>query len=97
MSTHNMFSWSNKKNIYLNTPLISGVRIVAKIILKSKNSVQKLLIFFLFLNKNICCGYSLEAPWGGVSNEYPQHVFLLRNKKIITWILPLIWSYTTNN
>ena len=29
-----------------------------------KNSVQKLVIFFLFLNKNICCGYSLETPQG---------------------------------
>ena len=33
-------------------------------------------IFFLFLNENICCGYSLEAPRRGASNEYPQHVFI---------------------
>ena len=39
--------------------------------------------FFLFLRKNICCGYSLEAPRGGASNEYPQHIFLRRNKKSI--------------
>ena len=32
-------------------------------------------IFFLFLYKNICCGYSLEAPHRGTSNEYPQHMF----------------------
>ena len=25
-------------------------------------STEKLSLFFLFLNKNICCGYSLEAP-----------------------------------
>ena len=36
---------------------------------------------FLFLNKNICCGYSLEAPRRGASNEYPQNMFLLRNKR----------------
>ena len=42
------------------------------------------MIFFLFLNENICCGYSLEAPHRGTSNEYPQHMFLLRNKKDIT-------------
>ena len=30
---------------------------------------------FLFLHKNICCGYSLEAPRRGASNEYPQHMF----------------------
>ena len=30
---------------------------------------------------NIDCGYSLEPPrWGG-SNEYPQPMFLSRNKK----------------
>ena len=31
--------------------------------------------------QNIDCGYSLEPPrWGG-SNEYPQAMFLSRNKK----------------
>ena len=43
----------------------------------------KVLIFFLFSHKNICCGYSLEAPQRGASNEYPQHMFLRRNKKNI--------------
>ena len=38
-------------------------------------------IFFLFLHENICCGYSLEAPQRGASNEYPQHMFSWRNKK----------------
>ena len=52
-----------------------------------------MLISFLFLNKNICCGYSLEAPWRGASNEYPQYMFSSRNKEIIMWILPLICSY----
>ena len=40
--------------------------------------------FFLFLQKNICCGYSLEAPRQGASNEYPQHIFSWRNKKKIS-------------
>ena len=43
----------------------------------------KVLIFFLFLHVNICCVYSLEAPQRGTSNEYTQHMFLLRNKKDI--------------
>ena len=30
------------------------------------------VIFFLFLYKNICCGYSLKVPHRGISNEYPQ-------------------------
>ena len=42
---------------------------------------QKSLIFFIFLLKNIDCGYSLEPPRRGGSNEYPQSMFLSRNKK----------------
>ena len=30
------------------------------------------------------CGYSLEAPRRGASNEYPQHMILLWNKKDIS-------------
>ena len=54
--------------------------------------IRKMLIF-LFLNKNICCRYSLEAPRRGASNEYPQHTYSSRNKKNIMWIPPLICSY----
>ena len=42
------------------------------------------IIFFLFLHKKIYCGYSLEAPRWGASNEYPQHMFLWQNKKNIS-------------
>ena len=31
--------------------------------------------FLFFLNENICCG---------TSNEYPQHMFSLRNKKDVS-------------
>ena len=27
-------------------------------------------MFFLFFHENICCGYSLEVPKLGTSNEY---------------------------
>ena len=37
--------------------------------------------FFLFLHKNICCGYSLGASCRGASNEYPQHMFLWRTRE----------------
>ena len=50
---------------------------------------QKLLIFFLCLHENICCGYSLEAPHRGASNEYPQHMFSWKNKKNI-FLIPLL-------
>ena len=32
--------------------------------------------------QNIDCGYLLEPPQRGGSNEYPQSIFLNRNKKI---------------
>ena len=37
--------------------------------------------FFVFLHENKCYGYSLEVPHQGASNEYPQHMFLQKNKK----------------
>ena len=40
--------------------------------------------------------YSLEAPHQEASNEYPQHMFSLINKKNIMWIPPLIYSYVSN-
>ena len=37
-------------------------------------------IFRIFA-QNIDCGYSLEPPRRGGSNEYPQSMVLTRNKK----------------
>ena len=42
-----------------------------------------MLISFLFLHENICCGYSLEAPRRGTSNVYPQHMFPGEIRKIL--------------
>ena len=39
--------------------------------------------FFYFSTKFVCSGYSLEAPFQGASNEYPEHTILWRNKKNI--------------
>ena len=36
---------------------------------------------FHISGQNIDCGYSLEPPRRGGSNEYPQSMFLSRNKK----------------
>ena len=50
----------------------------------SKNctfSNKKCWYFFIFLLKNIDSGYSLEPPQRGGSNEFPQSMFLSRNKK----------------
>ena len=48
---------------------------------KLKNVQIKNSDIFHISAQNIDCGYSLEPPrWGG-SNEYPQSKFLSRNKK----------------
>ena len=45
-------------------------------LLYSKTGVYRgMYYFFLFLLKNIDCGYSLEPPRRGGSNEYPQSMF----------------------
>ena len=48
---------------------------------KEKKFRLKIPMFFISLLKNIDCGYSLEPPRQGGSNEYPQSMFLSRNKK----------------
>ena len=45
--------------------------------------------------QNIYCGYSLEPPRRGGSNEYPQFMVLSRNKK--NNVYPVNPSFTTNN
>ena len=47
---------------------------------KNENFQIKILIFFHISAQNIDCGYPLEPPRRGGSNEYPQSMFLSRNK-----------------
>ena len=65
---------------YENTP----IQIYGKFHLqKSKNfQVQKLWIFHISA-QNIDCGYSLEPPRRGGSNEYPQSMFYAAIRKIM--------------
>ena len=42
--------------------------------------IKKTVIFHISA-KNIDCGYSLEPPRRGGSNEYPQSMFSSQNKK----------------
>ena len=55
---------------------------ILKILLPENENFQiKNSNIFHISAKNIDCGYSLElSRWGG-SNEYPQSMFLRRNKK----------------
>ena len=71
-------------SMYVHTLLIS----MSIVSYKAFFFYQKALIFFLFLHENLCCGYSLEVPHWGTSNEYPQHRFSWRHKSIF-WI-PLL-------
>ena len=48
---------------------------------KTENFQIKISDIFHISAQNIDCGYSLEPPQRGGSNEYPQSVFLNRNKK----------------
>ena len=48
---------------------------------KNENFQMKNSDFFPISAQNIDCGYSLEPPrWGG-SNEYPQSMFSSKNKE----------------
>ena len=46
---------------------------------------RKILNIFLPINFDIYFGCSKEASHQDSSFEYPQHMFWLRNKKIIFW------------
>ena len=51
---------------------------IKKIGIKKKNSD-----IFQISAQNIDCGYSLEPPRRGGSNEYPQYMFLPEIRKIM--------------
>ena len=48
---------------------------------KIDNFQRKIFDIFLIFAQNIDCGYTLEPPRGGGSNEYPQSMFWSKNKK----------------
>ena len=46
-------------------------------------STKKVLIFFLVLHANVCCGYSLDVHHQGTSNEYSQYIFSWGNSEVL--------------
>ena len=63
---------------YENTP----IQIYWKFYLQKTENFQIKTFDILYISaQNIDCGYSLEPPRRGGSNEYPQSMFLSRNKK----------------
>ena len=49
--------------------------------LKMENCQLKIFDISLIFAQNIYCGYTLEPPRRGGSNEYPQSMFWSKNKK----------------
>ena len=49
--------------------------------LQIENFQLKIFDTFLIFAQNIDCGYTLEPPRRGGSNEYPQSMFWSKNKK----------------
>ena len=52
--------------------------------------ITNIFSYFSAKTYDVC---SLEAPRRGASNEYPQHMFSMRNKKKEMLVPTLIWSY----
>ena len=50
---------------------------------KNYNFQMNIFDIFLIFAQNIDCGYTLEPPQRGGSNEYPQSMFWSKNKKNI--------------
>ena len=50
-------------------------------VVKNEDLQQKFFDIFLIFAQNIDCGYTLEPPRRGGSNEYPQSMFWNKNKK----------------
>ena len=70
-----MIVFSLQKHAYSNTCILNILQP------KKKNFEIKKFYIFHISAQNIDCGYSLEPPQRGGSNEYPQSMFLSRNKK----------------
>ena len=68
-------SISLRKHTYSNTCILKILQPK-----KGKKLIKNSDIFHISV-QNIDCRYSLEPPRRGGSNEYPQSMFLSRNKK----------------
>ena len=53
-------------------------------VVKNEHFPKKIydIFLFFFFAQNIDCGYTLEPPRRGGSNEYPQSMFWSKNRKI---------------
>ena len=51
------------------------------LVVKNENFHWNNFDIFLIFAQNIDCGYTLQLPRRGGSNEYPQSMFWIKNKK----------------
>ena len=78
---------TTSKTIWFSLNIIGSLRKLAHAInrdflaLKFENFQLKNFDIFLIFAQNIDCGYTLEPPRRGGSNEYPQSMFWSKNKK----------------
>ena len=61
---------------------------------KTENYQIKKINIFHISAQNIDCGYSLEPPQRGGSNEYPQSMFSSKNEKKKIMYTPVNPSFT---
>ena len=77
---HNQLYKSMKATFYIMKTCPCNIQRLF-LVVKNENFTRKILTFFLLFAQNIDCGYSLEPPRRGGSNEYPQSMFWSKKKK----------------
>ena len=84
--------YSKKSNLFPSLRKHAYSNILKILPSKTESFQIKILIVFHISAQNIDCGYSLELPYWGSFKEYPQSMFLSRNKK--NNIYPVKTSFT---
>ena len=72
--------YNDPKYFHLTTTNILWIQIRFFVVVVVVFFNRKVLILSSFLHKSICCGYSLDAPRRGTSNEL-DNMFLRRKKE----------------
>ena len=75
--------WYQVDSLITKTRLFKYIEIFISNNWKFSDKKKKNSAIFYISAQNIDCGYSLEPPRRGGSNEYPQSMILSRNKKIM--------------
>ena len=87
------FFWASSI-IYLNITQTRLFKYTENFTTKNENFQIKNSDIFHFAAQNIDCGYSLEPPRRGGSNEYPHSIFFSRNKKNNAYLCKPQFYYT---